>query len=128
MSVVTSRPCSPDGRRVVGLGHYLGGSESEPIRRGRLNDTSPPNRREPFGGASPPNGTPNRKRLLPAPRIAPYMLPVAPAAGIVDTLTNDPILVVLVVGLFLIVMAAYFYIRRTLSNLRDGYEDAYRGK
>ncbi|WP_380675123.1 hypothetical protein [Salinigranum sp. GCM10025319] len=56
------------------------------------------------------------------------MLPVASAAGIVDTLTNDPILVVLVVGLFLIVMAAYFYIRRTLSNLRDGYEDAYRGK
>ncbi|WP_372912549.1 hypothetical protein [Salinigranum sp.] len=56
------------------------------------------------------------------------MLPVAPATGVVDTLASDPILVALVVGLLLIVFFAYLYIRRTLMNLRDGYEDAYRGK
>jgi hypothetical protein len=56
------------------------------------------------------------------------MLPVAPATGVVDTLTDDPVLVVLVVGRLLIVFFAYLYIRRTLMNLRDGYEDAYRGK
>jgi hypothetical protein len=56
------------------------------------------------------------------------MLPVALATGVVDTLANDPILVVLVVGLLLIVFFGYLYVRRTLMNLRDGYEDAYRGK
>ena len=56
------------------------------------------------------------------------MLPVALATGVVDTLLNDPILLVLVVGLLLIVFFGYLYVRRTLMNLRDGYEDAYRGK
>ncbi|WP_173862818.1 DUF7859 family protein [Salinigranum rubrum] len=56
------------------------------------------------------------------------MLPVALATGVVDALASDPILVALVVGLLLIVFFAYLYIRRTLMNLRDGYEDAYRGK
>jgi hypothetical protein len=56
------------------------------------------------------------------------MLPVAPATGVVDTLTGDPVLLVLVVGLLLIVFFGYLYVRRTLMNLRDGYEDAYRGK
>ena len=65
---------------------------------------------------------------LPAPSVPRYMLPVAPAPGVVDALASDPILVVLVVGLLLIVFFAYLYVRRTLMNLRDGYEDAYRGK
>ncbi|WP_192918423.1 DUF7859 family protein [Salinigranum salinum] len=56
------------------------------------------------------------------------MLPVAPAAGVVDTITGDPVLAVLVVSLLLIVLFGYLYLRRTLMNLRDGYEDAYRGK
>jgi hypothetical protein len=56
------------------------------------------------------------------------MLPVALATGVVDLVPDDPILVVLVVGLLLIVFFGYLYIRRTLTNLRDGYEDAYRGK
>ena len=56
------------------------------------------------------------------------MLPVALATGVVDTLANDPVLVVLVAVLLLAVFGGYFYIRRTLMNLRDGYEDAYRGK
>jgi hypothetical protein len=58
----------------------------------------------------------------------PCMLPVALATGVVDTLANDPVLVVLVAVLLLAVFGGYFYIRRTLMNLRDGYEDAYRGK
>jgi hypothetical protein len=62
------------------------------------------------------------------PRKTACMLPVAPAAGVVDALANDPVLVVLVAVLLLAVFGGYFYIRRTLMNLRDGYEDAYRGK
>jgi hypothetical protein len=56
------------------------------------------------------------------------MRPVAPATGVVDALANDPVLVVLVVVLLLAVFGGYFYVRRTLLNLRDGYEDGYRGK
>ena len=56
------------------------------------------------------------------------MLSVAVATGVVDTLTNDPILVALVLVLLLAVFFGYLWIRRTLMNLRDGYEDAYRGK
>jgi hypothetical protein len=56
------------------------------------------------------------------------MLPVAPAAGVTDLIPTDPVLIVLVVGLLLIVFFGYLYVRRTLMNLRDGYEDAYRGK
>ena len=62
------------------------------------------------------------------PRKTPCMLPVALATGVVDALANDPVLVVLVAVLLLAVFGGYFYVRRTLMNLRDGYEDAYRGK
>lgn len=56
------------------------------------------------------------------------MLPVAPATGVVDTLANDPVLVALVAVLLLAVFFGYLYVRRTLMNLRDGYESGYRGK
>jgi len=54
----------------------------------------------------------------------------APAQiGVVtDFVASNPALVVLVVFLLAFVFFAFLFVRRTLTGLRDGFDEGYRGK
>ncbi|MGQ4556330.1 DUF7859 family protein [Halobellus sp. GM3] len=47
---------------------------------------------------------------------------------VVDFVASNPALVVLVVFLLGFVFFAYLFVRRTLTGLRDGFDEGYRGK
>ena len=47
---------------------------------------------------------------------------------VVDFVASNPALVVLLVFLLGFVFFAYLFIRRTMTGLRDGYDEGYRGK
>ena len=60
---------------------------------------------------------------------------VVPADGapaqvdvVTDFVASNPALVVLVVFLLTFVFFAFLFVRRTLSGLREGYDEGYRGK
>jgi len=55
---------------------------------------------------------------------------VAPAQVdvVTDFVASNPALVVLVVFLLGFVFFAFLFVRRTLSGLREGYDEGYRGK
>ncbi|MFC6875353.1 MULTISPECIES: DUF7859 family protein [Halobellus] len=46
----------------------------------------------------------------------------------VDFVTSNPALVLLLLFLLGFVFFAYLFVRRTLTGLRDGFDDGYRGK
>jgi flagellar biogenesis protein FliO len=48
--------------------------------------------------------------------------------AIADAVAGDPVFAGLVVLLLLVVFLAYLFVRRTLLNMREGYEDAYGEK
>ena len=47
---------------------------------------------------------------------------------VTDFVASNPALVVLVVFLLTFVFFAFLFVRRTLSGLREGYDEGYRGK
>jgi len=47
---------------------------------------------------------------------------------VADFVASNPALVVLVVCLLGFVFFAFLFVRRTLSGLREGYDEGYRGK
>lgn len=48
--------------------------------------------------------------------------------AVVDFAASNPALIVLLVFLLGFVFFAYLFVRRTLTGLRDGYDEGYRGK
>ena len=50
----------------------------------------------------------------------------SPLDNVVDILVSDPIFAGLVVVMLLFVFFAYLFVRRTVTGLRDGYDDAYK--
>ncbi|WP_081927059.1 DUF7859 family protein [Halobellus rufus] len=48
--------------------------------------------------------------------------------AVVDFVASNPALVVLLVFLLGFVFFAYLFVRRTLTGLRDGFDEGYRGK
>ena len=48
--------------------------------------------------------------------------------AIVDSIAGDPVFAGLLVVLLLFVFFAFLFVRRTLTSMREGYDDAYRGK
>ena len=46
----------------------------------------------------------------------------------VDILLSDPIFAGLVVVILLFIFFAYLFVRRTVTGLREGYDDAYKEK
>jgi hypothetical protein len=48
--------------------------------------------------------------------------------GVVEFVSNDPILFGMMLALVALVFFVYLFLRRTLTSVREGYEDAYRGK
>jgi hypothetical protein len=48
--------------------------------------------------------------------------------GVVEFVTNDPILFGLLLAMVTLVFFVYLFIRRTLTSVREGYDDALRGK
>ncbi|MFB6089956.1 MAG: hypothetical protein ABEJ97_02750 [Halobellus sp.] len=48
--------------------------------------------------------------------------------AVVDFAASNPALIVLVVFLLTFVFFAYLFVRRTLTGLRDGFDEGYRGK
>jgi hypothetical protein len=47
---------------------------------------------------------------------------------VTDFVASNPALIVLVVFLLGFVFFAFLFVRRTLSGLREGYDEGYRGK
>jgi hypothetical protein len=47
---------------------------------------------------------------------------------VVDFVASNPALIVLVVFLLTFVFFAFLFVRRTLTGLRDGFDEGYRGK
>lgn len=47
---------------------------------------------------------------------------------VTDFVTSNPALVILVVFLLGFVFFAFLFVRRTLSGLREGFDEGYRGK
>ena len=47
---------------------------------------------------------------------------------VADFIASNPALVVLVVFLLGFVFFAFLFVRRTLTGLREGFDDGYRGK
>ncbi|WP_203229152.1 DUF7859 family protein [Halobellus captivus] len=47
---------------------------------------------------------------------------------VVDFVASNPALVILLVFLLGFVFFAYLFVRRTLTGLRDGFDEGYRGK
>jgi hypothetical protein len=47
---------------------------------------------------------------------------------VTDFVASNPALIVLVVFLLGFVFFAFLFVRRTLSGLREGFDDGYRGK
>ncbi|MBB6644751.1 DUF7859 family protein [Halobellus ruber] len=47
---------------------------------------------------------------------------------VADFVASNPALVVLVVFLLAFVFFAFLFVRRTLSGLREGFDEGYRGK
>ena len=47
---------------------------------------------------------------------------------VVDFAASNPALIILVALLLGFVFFAYLFVRRTLTGLRDGFDDGYRGK
>jgi len=47
---------------------------------------------------------------------------------VVDFIASNPALIVLLVFLLGFVFFAYLFVRRTLTGLRDGFDEGYRGK
>jgi hypothetical protein len=47
---------------------------------------------------------------------------------VTDFVASNPALVVLVVFLLAFVFFAFLFVRRTLSGLREGFDEGYRGK
>lgn len=41
---------------------------------------------------------------------------------------DDPVFLLLLGGMVLVVVLVYLFVRRTLVDLREGYEDAYRNR
>ena len=52
----------------------------------------------------------------------------SPLGDVVDILVSDPIFAGLVVVMLLFVFFAYLFVRRTLTGLQEGYDDAYRDR
>ena len=50
----------------------------------------------------------------------------SPLDGVVEFFASDPIFAGLVVVMLLFVFFVYLFVRRTLTGLRQGYDDAYR--
>jgi hypothetical protein len=48
--------------------------------------------------------------------------------GVVEFVSNDPILFGMMLALVALVFFVYLFLRRTLTSVKEGYEDAYRGK
>ncbi|RDI71626.1 DUF7859 family protein [Halopelagius longus] len=48
--------------------------------------------------------------------------------GFLDFVAGNPVLVGLVVVLLAFVFFMYLFVRRTLTGLRDGFDEGYRGK
>ncbi len=48
--------------------------------------------------------------------------------GVVEFVANDPILFGLLLAMVTLVFFVYLFIRRTLTSVREGYDDALRGK
>ncbi|WP_435184802.1 hypothetical protein [Halobellus sp. EA9] len=48
--------------------------------------------------------------------------------AVVDFAASNPALILLVVFLLGFVFFAYLFVRRTLTGLRDGFDEGYRGK
>ncbi|MFB6252412.1 MAG: hypothetical protein ABEI27_12145 [Halobellus sp.] len=46
----------------------------------------------------------------------------------VDFIASNPALILLVAFLLTFVFFAYLFVRRTLTGLRDGFDEGYRGK
>lgn len=54
----------------------------------------------------------------------------APAVldSLVDFVAREPVLAGLMVLILLVVFFAYLFMRKTVSSMREGFDDAYRGK
>lgn len=48
--------------------------------------------------------------------------------GFLDFVAGNPVFVGLVVALLVFIFFMYLFLRRTLTGLRDGYDEGYRGK
>lgn len=46
--------------------------------------------------------------------------------GLVEFVARDPLLVGIVVVMLAVVFFVYLFVRRTMMNAREGYEEAYR--
>jgi hypothetical protein len=62
--------------------------------------------------------------------VRPLQEPALPAQldAVVDFVADEPVFVGLVVALLLFVFFMYLFLRRTILGMREGYDDAYRGK
>jgi hypothetical protein len=74
---------------------------------------------------------PNGETAIPPGQKAPPML-VTPlqslVGGLVDFVVEDPLFVGLVVVILAFVFFMYLFVRRTVTGLRDGFDEGYRGK
>ena len=54
----------------------------------------------------------------------------APAVidALVDFVAREPVLAGLMLVILLVVFFAYLFMRKTVSSMREGFDDAYRGK
>ncbi len=50
----------------------------------------------------------------------------SPLDDVVDIIVSDPIFAGLIVVMLLFVFFAYLFVRRTVTGLREGYDDAYK--
>lgn len=48
--------------------------------------------------------------------------------GVLDFVAGNPVFVGLVVAILVFVFFMYLFVRRTLTGLRNGFDEGYRGK